>query len=189
MGDDVMSDMAPRSATWLLGCLLPADKEAVIGDLIEEHALLRSSSSRYASWWYWNQVALSLIPFFWSAVRRGRWLGVLGAAFVAYVFVTVIESATLATSRLFITDALMQERASFVIGLAATALGGYLAASIRRWAAATLAVMVACIVTALMITMPESAPLWYQFGFLVFGPLASLTGGRVWRRRCEPRAS
>jgi peptidoglycan/LPS O-acetylase OafA/YrhL len=183
--------MAPRSATWLLGCLLcEADKDAVIGDLIEEHALRYSSSSRHVSWWYWNQVSRSVLPLVWTAVRRGRWLGVLGAALAAYVLVTIIESAaTMATFKLFSAYPLVQERAGLVIGLAAMALGGYIAASIRRGAAATLAVIIALVVVALMMTMSESVPLWYTFGFLVFGPLASLAGGDFWRRRhCEKRA-
>lgn len=113
----------------------------------------------------------------------------LGAALVAYVLVTIIESAAMvATSRLFTANPLVQERAGFVIGLAATALGGYIAASIRRGAAATLAVMIALVVVALMMTMSDSVPLWYQFGFLVFGPLASLAGGVLRRRQCVQRA-
>jgi hypothetical protein len=82
----------------------------------------------------------------------------------------------------------VQERASFVIGLAATALGGYIAASIRRGAAETLAVMIALVVVALMVTMSESVPLWYQFGFLVFGPLTSFAGGVFRRRQCGQQA-
>ena len=41
-------------------------------------------------------------------------------------------------------------------------------------------------VIVLMMTVGETAPLWYQVGFLVFGPLASLAGGTLYRRtRCE----
>jgi hypothetical protein len=61
-------------------------------------------------------------------------------------------------------------------------LGGYVAARIRRGAAAALAVLIAVTVVALMTATSESAPLWYQGGFLVFGPLASLAGGALLRR-------
>lgn len=182
--------MAPRLAICLLGCLLPeADKDAVIGDLIEEHALLQASSNRHAVWWYWNQVSRSLLPLLGMAIRRGQWPGVLGAALGAYVLVTIVETAaTMAASGLLVAYPLAQQRAALVIGLAATVLGGYVAASIRRGASATLAVIIALVVVVLMKTMSESAPLWYQFGFLVFGPLASLAGGALRRRPCEPRA-
>ena len=170
--------MAPRSATWLLRCLLAEpDREAVIGDLIEEHALRQASSSGHLSWWYWNQVARSVLPLVWMTVRRGRWLGVLGAALVAFVVVTVVESAAMtATFRLFI-DPVAQARASFVIGLAATALGGYVAAWIRRGAATMLAAMIALVVATMMIASRESVPLWFQLGYLILSPLASLAGG------------
>jgi hypothetical protein len=190
VGDDVTRGTPPRSATWLLGVLLSeADKDAVIGDLIEEHALRHSQSGRRGSWWYWSQVARSVLPFFWIAIRRERWLGILGAAITAYLLATIIESAaTIEISRLFTANALPQERMGLLIGLSAMALGGYTAAWIRRGAAAALAVIIALMVVALMVTMSESVPLWSQLGFLVFGPLASLAGGALWRRRqCKKR--
>ena len=174
----------PRLATWFLSCLLSeADQEAVIGDLIEEYELRRSQSSRNVSWWYWNQVLRSVLPLLWTAVRRTQWPGILGAAVAAYVLVTIIESAaSIAVQQLIVPGAFVQGLISLTVTLSAIVLGGYVAARIRRGAAAALAVLIALTVVALMTATSESAPLWYQVGFLVFGPLASLAGGALLRR-------
>jgi hypothetical protein len=163
----------------------------VIGDLIEEYALRQAHSSRRVSWWYWRQVCGSVLPLLSTAVGRERWPGILGAAIAAYAIVTIVESAaTLAISRLLGPDTLAQDAMSLVTGLSAMVLGGYIAAWIRRGAAATLAVIIALVVIALMVTMSESVPVWYQIGFLVVGPLAALAGGALLRRtRCEKQSS
>ena len=58
-----------------------------------------------------------------------------------------------------------------------------MAARIRQGAAAALSVIVAAVVIGLMMTMGDTVPLWYQVGFLVFGPLVSLAGGALSRRQ------
>jgi hypothetical protein len=180
----VSRQLPPRSATWLLGCLLSeADRDAVIGDLIEEHELRRSLSSPRVSWWYWSQVWRSVLPLLWIAARRERWPGILGAAIAAYALVTIVESAaTIAVQRLLVPEAFVQVLINLIVGLSAMVMGGYVAARIRRGAAAVLAIIIAVVVVGLMTTNSGSVPLWYQVGFLVFGPMASLAGGALLRR-------
>jgi hypothetical protein len=69
-----------------------------------------------------------------------------------------------------------------IVGLAAIAFCGYVAARIRSAAAAALAALVAIAVLVLMVTMSESAPLWYGLTFLFVGPLAAVAGGAAFRR-------
>jgi hypothetical protein len=70
-----------------------------------------------------------------------------------------------------------------IVGLATIMLGGYLAARIRPAAATALAGIVMIAVVILMVTMSDSAPLWYGLAFLIVGPLAALAGGTLCRGR------
>ena len=92
VGHNVTQRSPSRLATWLLACFLAeADKEAVIGDLIEECALRPSRSRVHLSWWYWSQVSRSIAPFVWIGVRRERWGAVFGAAVAAFILANVTE--------------------------------------------------------------------------------------------------
>ncbi len=61
-----MSASPPRLAQWLIERSLPADRQerdAVLGDLAEEHAALEiTRGPRAADAWYWRQTARSLAP-------------------------------------------------------------------------------------------------------------------------------
>jgi hypothetical protein len=176
----------PRPAIWILGCLLPtADRDPVIGDLVEEHALRsRTESAFSASVWFWSQLVRSAPRFAWIALRRSRWPGMLGAAVAAYVLVTVIESAgEIAMSKLGIRDPQVRSLVGLSVGLAAMVVGGYVAAWIRRGAAAVLAGIVVSVVMLLMAVAPGSVPLWYLLGFLILAPAASVAGGALFGRR------
>src|SRR5206468_4017493 len=133
---------APPIATWLLERVLPAtDREAVIGDLIEEYALrARSTPPSIAGRWYWGQVYRSIPQVLRCAIRRGRWLGAVGVAFVAYIAAGLLESAGFAVmSRLLGSDARSPGVLDVFIGLATLALSGYFAALVRPGAAGALA--------------------------------------------------
>jgi hypothetical protein len=184
MGYNMTRPKPPRSATWVLHCLLPdEDKDAIIGDLIEEHALLQSQSGRGAALWYWGQVGRSIPPLLSAAARRERWHAILGAAIVAYILATLIESVfTVAIQKLFVRDTFVPVLLTLIAGLAAMAAGGYVAAWMRRGAAVALAILIALVVATLMMTMAGSVPGWYAVGFLILGPLASLAGGALLRR-------
>jgi hypothetical protein len=188
----VRDHRAPPVATWLLGCLLPAsDREAVLGDLVEEHAIrARTASPRTAAGWFWRQVWHSIPPMLWVGIRRGAWLTTLGVAIGAYVVAGLIEFVGVAAiARLLGPDARALPVLSAMVGLGTIGLGGYVAARIRPEAATVLAAIVMLVVGALLVTMPESAPLWYGLTFLMVGPVAALAGGTLCRVRRHGRTS
>lgn len=174
--------LPPRIAIWVLERLLPEeDRDAVVGDLIEESALrARTSTRATTAWWCWGQVARSIPTVLWADLRRRQWLGTLGVAIAAYVAASVLESVGLAViSRLFRPDAGLAAVLSVIVGLATMVLGGYVAASIRQGAAPALAGIILIVVAVLFVTMPNSSPLWYGLTFLTAGPVAALVGGRL----------
>lgn len=171
--------LPPRVTTWLVRRFVPpAHREAILGDLIEEYAIRCRSSARLVVVWYWGQVCRSIAPLLWIRLRRERWMSTLSVAIAAYVAAGAIESAGIhAIAMLLGPYATAPSALSMIVGLATLMLCGYLAAWFRPLAAKVLAVLVIVAVVILMLTMPKSAPLWYGFGFLVFGPLAALLGG------------
>lgn len=161
------------------------DREVVIGDLAEEHALrTRSAPPGSVSQWYWGQVCRSIPRLLWSSCRNGFALRTSGVALAVYLAAGLLEfGATKAMSRLLGPDARPLPVLRAIVGLATIMLGGYLAARIRPAAATALAGIVMIAVVILMVTMSDSAPLWYGLAFLIVGPLAALAGGTLCRGR------
>ena len=177
-----MSVAPPRVATWLFGLFLPDhDREMVIGDLVEEHALLATSlSPAHASRWYWKQVAASVGPVLWASFRCGGWLKTLGAAFLGYLAVAVLVTASeAAMSALLRVGDQMYSAISLAVGLPSMVLGGYVAASVRPRGAAALAVLTAVMWILALALTGTRASLWYQLLLIVMGPIASIAGGRI----------
>ena len=173
-------------ATWLLERVLPErDREAILGDLIEEYELrARSTTPWMVSRWYWGQVCRSIPRMVWGSVSRGRWLPTLGVAVGAYIAAGALEFAgTMAISKLLTPDAPVYTVISLVVGLTTMVIGGYFATWIRPGAGTVMAGIVMIVVAVLMMTMSGSAPLSYGLAFLVFGPLAALAGGTLCRGR------
>jgi hypothetical protein len=173
----------------VLGRLLPeADREAVIGDLVEECALRESRSALHESWWCLSQVSRSIAPLWWARARQEALLPLLGVAFAAFVAANIIEMvATMALVNLLVARPSVLWPVNFLVGLGAMAFGGGLAAWMRSGAAAAVALMIFVLVIVFMFTMTDGGgPLWYHIGFLFFGPLAALAGGAFLRRtRCK----
>lgn len=182
-----MSHRSPsRFATWLLGRAVPEhNRDVVLGDLAEEYALrARSADSATVSRWYWGQVCRSISRVMWDSIRSGRWLSTFGVALGAYIFAGVLEfGATTAISRVLAPNTSVYTVVSLFVGLATMGLGGYVAAWIRPAAATALAGIVMLVVAVLMVTMSDSAPLWYGLAFLIVGPLAALAGGTLCRSK------
>jgi hypothetical protein len=181
-----------RLAIRLLESLLPKeDRDAIVGDLIEESALrARASTRASATWWYWGQVARSIPLVLWSERRRGQWLATLGVAMVAYIAASVLESVgTSLVLEQLRPDPRLATVLSVILGLMTMVLGGYVAAVIRQGAAPVLAGIIFIVVVVLLVTAPESAPLWYGLTFLIAGPMAALAGGRLSLRRRAQRAT
>ena len=63
----------PRVAFWLHEhSLAPDEREAVIGDLVEEFTLRAAHDPREAHWWLWMQTCRSLVPNLGRRVRHAR---------------------------------------------------------------------------------------------------------------------
>jgi hypothetical protein len=118
------------------------------------------------------------------SVRREGWLVTIGTAVGCFVVVNFVDAAADALILpLLAVDAQLQAGVGLLLGLAAMALGGYLAARIRSAAPIVLSVMIFITVAVLMRMGVGSVPLWYQLGFLILGPLASLKGGTLFSNK------
>jgi hypothetical protein len=155
--------------TWLLKLVLPrGDRDAVLGDLIEERAL-HANPDR----WYRQQVVRSVGLIVWANIRRGVWLKTLGAVLASYTLVVVLVVITQT----------MRTEFSLAAGSFAGAAGGYVAEWMRPTAPRALAVFVFFMGVVSLFLTGNQAPLWYQLGLIVIGPAAVIAGGKLRRRR------
>jgi len=173
--------MRPRSPQTFLCLLLESVlpdpyREAIIGDLIEQYTLRVESTSRFrASCWFWNQACRSVPPMVWCWLRNGNcFLNMSVAVGVFIVMATLKFAADLTISKLVSPDQTTDVILAPIVFLTITAIGGCVAARIRRGATLFLALMVTITVATLIELKVCSVPVpwWYQFGFLTIGPLA-----------------
>ncbi|HEV8146784.1 MAG TPA: hypothetical protein VGP79_10400 [Bryobacteraceae bacterium] len=166
--------------TWLLRLVLPrGDRDAVLGDLIEERAL-QANSDR----WYRQQVLRSIAAIVWMRIRRCLWLKTLGAALVGYLVVVVLVIA----NRVLMSvapNATAYTIATLVADFGVMILGSYVAARMRPRAPITLAVITAVMGIVSLLQTGDRASREYQFFLIVVGPVGALIGGRIraWQRR------
>jgi len=174
----------PRVATWLLGAALTAtDRDAVLGDLVEEHGMrVRHSSAVDAGHWYWGQVCRTIPLVVWRRAIRDGWLWTLGAAASAYVAAGFIENVGLALVARLSDGQTPSQPIAIMVGLAALAVAGYLASWMRRGSANVLASLIIIAVFVLSLVFPGRASFWYGVSFLLLGPLAAYAGGRLAER-------
>src|SRR5580658_7373033 len=80
-------------AIWILSRLVPeGERDALVGDLIEEHALRAAATSSSAALrWALQQVCASAPPLLWARLRRAAWIATFGVALLAYTAVGVVE--------------------------------------------------------------------------------------------------
>lgn len=171
----------PRSAAWLMRVLAPErDKETILGDLIEERAMLaRSHSPLKASLWFWEQVLRSVGPVIWANIRRRRWLNKLGAGAVVYIAMVIFTiSEELVTSK-----PAYYAPTTLVVGFSAMAVAGYMADHLRSGAAIVLAIMSAAAGVNLLAKNWGGAGMWFQIAITVTGPVACMAGARLAQRR------
>jgi hypothetical protein len=183
-------DPPPRWSVRLLERVLPAGTaHALVGDLLEEHALrARFGRASDAMRWYWAQVIGSLAPLLCSAVARGRWLLPMVVGFTAY---SVVDAARVAAEAS--VAALPEPRAAhaisvLIVSIATIVPASYAAARIGRGAAAVLALLVALGAAKILIA-PSGMPSWYGASLLIAGPLAAAAGGALSVRRRDGAAS
>jgi hypothetical protein len=177
----------PTFACWLLESVLPDPyREAIVGDLIEEYTLRIESTSRFtASRWFWSQACRSVPSMVWSSLRSGNGFITMGIAMGVYIFMATLKfAADLMISKLISPDQTTYVVLAPIVFLMTTAIGGCVAARIRRGATIFLALMVTITVAILIelkvCSMP--APWWYQFGFLTLGPLAVIITSALFGR-------
>jgi hypothetical protein len=174
----------PVLACQLLKFLLPeSNREAILGDLIEEYALrVESASAVAAPRWFWAQACRSVPCMFWSWLRSGNCLVTLSIAVGVYLFMGVLKlAADSMISKLLAPNQTTRVVLAPIVFLAVAAMGGCIAARIRRGATIFLAFIVMMTVIALVeikvCTVP--VPWWYPFGFVTLGPLAVLLAPAV----------
>jgi hypothetical protein len=185
----------PAFACWLLESVVPAAyREAMLGDLIEEYTLRAASASALtASRWFWSQACRSVPSVVWSSLRSRDWLMSMGIATGVYVVMATLKLAVDLMIAKFVAPAQTTDVVlAPVVFLCASAIGGCVAARIRRHATIFLALMVmitvAVSIDLKVCTIP--VPWWYEFGFFTLGPLAvlmapAIVGVRA-RRAGEP---
>jgi hypothetical protein len=169
----------PPLAYRLLEFFLPAStREAVLGDLLEEYALrVESTSALAASRWFWGQACRSVPYMLWSSLWSANCLTSVSIAAGVYIFMGMLKfAADLTISRWLAPSQTIRVVLAPIVFLTITAIGGCVAARIRRGATIFLAFIVMITVIVLIgirvCTIP--VPWWYQFVFLTLGPLAVL---------------
>jgi hypothetical protein len=161
----------------LLESVLPDPyREAIIGDLIEQYTLRVESTSRFsASRWFLSQACRSVPPMVWCWLRSGNCFLNMSVAVGVFIFMATLKfAADLTISKLVSPDQTRDVILAPIVFLTITAIGGCVAARIRRGATLFLALMVT-ITVAILIELKFCSlpvPWWYQFGFLTLGPLA-----------------
>lgn len=166
-------------ACWVLQSVLPVrHREAMLGDLIEEYALrAESTSPSAASHWFWSQACRSVPAMVGSWLRTGDWLVSAGIAMSVYIAMGILKfAADWTIAKLVAPEQTTAVVLAPIVFLTTTAVGGCVAARIRRGATILLALSVMITVVVLIdlkvCTIP--VPWWYQFGFLALGPLTVL---------------
>ena len=185
--------MKQQSPPTLAFCILEAvvpvsQREAMLGDLLEEFALQQETGSpRIASRWLWAQTWRSVLFLTWSALRT-EWLLNICIAAGVYALMAIVElAAGFVAGRLSAstpTNIVLEP----VVFLAITALGGWIAARIRDRATLSLALIVLVTVAALshIKICPIPVPSWYRFAFLAGGQLSMLIAPAMFRLNRRP---
>lgn len=162
----------------VLESVLPVPHQgAVLGDLIEEHALrAESTSPSAAARWFWGQVWRSVPFMVRSSLRADCLIGTSVAVGVFVVMGMLKFAADLMIEKLIAPGQTTYIVLAPMVFLATTSIGGFAAARIRRGTTVLLAFIVLATVAVLiaMRVCPVPVPWWYQFGFLILGPLSVL---------------
>ena len=169
-------------AMWMLSRLAPAgERETLVGDLMEEHALRASTiSSAAARQWCLRQVCASALPLLWRRFRRATWIATVAVALLAYSAVGVVEfMVNRAMPGPPAAGPIAYTLLGLIIPFPTVVFIAYVAATIRRRAPLMLGAIMLLMVTVMTVTSAETAPTWYRIAYFLIGPAAALIGGAL----------
>ena len=171
--------LPPGIACRLFEFVLPVpNRDAMLGDLVEEYALRAQATSSFAAArWFWSQTCRSVLSKAWYSLRNVDCLTNICIAMGVYVAIAILQvGVDLVISKLVAPSPTTSVAIAPLVFLTTTAIGGCLAARIRRGTTLFLAlavmISVAVLIDIRICTIP--VPWWYPFGFLTLGPLAVL---------------
>jgi hypothetical protein len=165
-------------ATWILSRLVPeGERDALVGDLIEEHALRAGTTSSSAALrWCLQQVCASAPPLLWARLRRAAWIVTFGVALLAYTAVGLVEWIV----NRAIPSSSAASAANMLLGLLIpfpmVVLIAYFAARFSPRAPIVLGTIMLLMVTVMTLTSAESIPTWYRIAYFLVGPAAAFIG-------------
>jgi hypothetical protein len=165
-------------AIWILSRLVPkGERDALVGDLMEEHALrVALTSSSAALRWCLRQVCASAPPLLWARLRRAAWIATFGVALLAYSAVVVVElivnRAIPSSSAASATNMLL----GLLIPFPLVVLIAYFAARLSPRAPIVLGAIMLLMVTLMTLTSAERIPAWYRIAYFLVGPAAAFIG-------------
>lgn len=180
-----MRRRAAHLGLWAFSRLVPrSQREALLGDLAEEHALrAQAASPSAAARWYLRQICASIAPLLWARLTQSGWLATAGVALLAYIAIGLVEFlVNAAIAGVSATSHGAYNPLGMLITFPAVVLIGYFAAGFRRRAAIVLIAMMLLSVTAMTLWADEQLPTWYRVAYFLVGPAATLIGG-AWRSR------
>lgn len=170
---------SPALVCWLLESVIPIRyREVMLGDLIEEYTLRAEFTSAFTAYrWLWSQACRSIPSIVWSSLRTGNLLISVSIAMGIYIVMAMLKlAAEFMIAKLVAPQQATQVIVAPIVFLITAAIGGCVAARIRRGVMIFLALIVMITVVVLtelrVCTIP--VPWWYPFGFLTLGPLAVL---------------
>ncbi len=169
-------------------------RDAITGDLIEEHAQLAAiHGERSADRWMRQQILRSVPLFVQAAIRNGgvRLLAAIaGAALAALLLISVPIGASAALLRGLVSpDAIGRATiAVFAIDLAYGAAGGYLAARLGRAAPLAAAFVLGVLGVSLTLMSGGDTDGWYRPALLLLLIPATMAGGWLRARHLARRA-
>jgi len=169
-------------ATWFLARLVPeGERDALVGDLVEEHALRAATTSSSAALrWSLQQVCASVPPLLWARLRRAAWIAALGVALLAYIAVGVVEwivNRTIPSPPG--TGTIVNMLLALLIPFPMVALIAYVAARFSPRAPIMLGAIMLVMVTLMTLTSAERIPTWYRIAYFLVGPAAAFIGGAL----------
>jgi hypothetical protein len=169
-------------ATWILSRFVPeGERDALVGDLIEEHALRAATTSSSAALrWCLQQVCASVPPLLCARLRRAVWIATFGVALLAYTAVGDVEWIV---NRMIPSSPGIGTAANMLLGLLIpfpmVALIAYVAARFSPRAPIVLGVIMLLMVTLMTLTSAERIPTWYRIAYFLVGPAAAFIGSAL----------